>query len=166
MKELLLMRHAKSDWSNQGQSDHDRTLNKRGQSDAELMGRFIKNKNTVPDLVFVSSAKRAQQTFQLWAKGCGFEGSSITRKELYLSSATQYLSQVTGYQGDAQRLMIIGHNPVMEDLASALISNPADTHIAFPTSAMVLIRFDIKHWAEASPYSGILRWHEVPKAIR
>lgn len=166
MKELLLMRHAKSDWANENISDHDRPINKRGQADAPMMGEFIKNQNLLPDVLFVSSAKRAQQTSQLWTQGSGFDGTTITRREFYLSSASQYINQIAEYTGEANRIMVIGHNPVMEQLTSVLIGKMDDVHITFPTSCMVLLELPISSWDQLSPGLGILKWMMTPKMLK
>ena len=83
MKTLLLLRHAKSSWKVPDLSDHDRPLNRRGKKDAPKMGRLLKEKELVPDLVIDSTARRAKDTASAVAKHSGYKGKKITLESLY-----------------------------------------------------------------------------------
>lgn len=166
MKELLLMRHAKSDWYAGISSDHDRPLNKRGEEDAARMGKLTALQSIMPDFVFVSSAQRTQQTFQIWSEACTYNGDSVTRREFYLSSATQYLNQINQYQGNAERMMVIGHNPVMEELLSLLIGGNEYPSVVFPTAAMALLELNTNSWKHLKPASCNLKWFVHPRFVK
>lgn len=166
MKELLLFRHAKSDWENPLLSDHDRPLNKRGQNDAPEMGELVKKLNILPDLVFVSSAKRTQQTFQLWSRTSGYNGVVITKREFYLSSARQYIKQIQEHAGQANRVLVIGHNPVMEELTASLISGSMDADVIFPTAAMAFFDVMIADWKKLETGTAKLRWLITPDMLK
>ena len=92
MKTLLLLRHAKSSWSQGVASDHDRPLNGRGERAAPLMGRLIRHHELVPDIVVTSTAVRAKRTADLVADACGYQDSIHTNDDLYHASTAEWLS--------------------------------------------------------------------------
>ena len=87
MKTLLILRHAKSSWKFPDLSDHDRPLNRRGKQDAPRMGRLLKEKGLVPDLVISSTATRAKDTATAVAKHSGYKGRKINFESLYAACA-------------------------------------------------------------------------------
>lgn len=120
MVELLLMRHAKSDW-HVNVSDIDRPLNKRGRKDAELMGRYLLTNNLVPDRVLVSPARRAQETLAFMNQSWQLDSSYIiTDKELYLADEDTLLENAAVYAGDGKRIMLLAHNPGMDYAVSKI----------------------------------------------
>src|SRR6202008_3755939 len=89
-----LMRHAKSDWNQPGVEDFERPLNDRGFEDAPRMGKALARAEIVPDRVVASPARRAQQTAELVAKGCGFAGNISWEAELYGAPGSTWLATV------------------------------------------------------------------------
>ncbi len=83
MKSVLLHRHAKSSWKHPDLNDQDRPLNKRGKRDAPIMGRLLKRKDLVPDIIISSTAIRARSTAEAVAKASGYKGEIILNKSLY-----------------------------------------------------------------------------------
>ena len=107
MKRLILMRHAKSDWSGEALIDHDRALNDRGRANARALGDWLRDQGIVPDEVLCSSAMRTQETLA----GLNLPGgikTTITRK-LYLASLDQILSLLQRATGNS--VLVLGHNP-------------------------------------------------------
>ena len=120
MRELLLLRHGKSDWSNDG-SDFDRPLNSRGQRDAARIGRWLADQRLLPDSVFSSPASRAAQTAKLVCANAGIEAADIVWVEgLYLASVGTLLELVRAIPAERRRILLIGHNPGLEDLVEHL----------------------------------------------
>lgn len=142
MKTLLLLRHAKSSWAQPGLEDHSRPLNKRGRRAAPLMGNLIREQGLVPDLIISSTARRAQDTARLVAKACGYEGEIELNRDLYLSDATCYLDILHTLSDKVQCILLVGHNPDMQELLSLL----ADYEEPFPTAALAQVELPIASW--------------------
>lgn len=139
MRILTLMRHAKSSWDNPHLSDHDRPLNARGEKAALTMAKRLEKRGYVPDLVIVSSALRAQQTAARLQTV--YNGALRVKTEplLYDASPETYVSVIRSVPEDVSHLMIIGHNPTIETLATELGGQP----YRMPTAAYIC--FDIPH---------------------
>jgi phosphohistidine phosphatase len=144
MKTLLIMRHAKSDWDNTRLADHERPLNKRGKQDAPHMGKLLKEEELVPDLIITSTAERALTTAELTALACDFEGELVTTRDFYLADPATYLEVLHDVDDKYQRVMIVGHNPGMEELVADLTG--AAEH--FTTANIAHVELPIRHWAE------------------
>lgn len=145
MKTLLLLRHAKSSWEDDSLPDHERPLNKRGKKTAPMMGRLIKREGLVPDLILSSTAVRAQKTAEAAAKACKYHGPVELRDSLYLATSGDLLAEASNVEDDGvTRLMLVGHNPGMEDLVS-LLSGRRQT---FPTAALAVFELRIERWRD------------------
>jgi phosphohistidine phosphatase len=144
MKTLLILRHAKSSWKKPDLPDHDRPLNKRGKKEAPMVGQYLKEKDLVPDLILSSTARRAIDTAQAVAEACGFEGTVEYHKDLYLSEPTIYLDVLRCLPDEAQRVMVVGHNPDVEELLAMLTE--VDEHLT--TSALAVVDLPISSWEE------------------
>lgn len=156
-KILYLVRHAKSSWADPELSDFERPLNKRGRHDAPEMGRRIKQRNVLPDLIVCSPAKRALQTLQLLDLPAD---TVVYDKRIYEASATTLISIVQALNDRFGSAMLIGHNPSMSGLASQL----GGVHIAnMPTCAVAAIRLCSNHWNDAGSCSGELLDLDYPK---
>ena len=146
MKTLLLLRHAKSSWSEPGLQDHARPLNKRGKHDAPLVGKLIREQGLTPDLIISSTAQRAQDTARLAGEACGYEGEIDLRQELYLSDTTCYLDILQTLPDSLSCVLMVGHNPDLEELLG-LLTDYADT---FPTAALAQVEVPIASWQSLS----------------
>ena len=143
MKTLLLLRHAKSSWKDESLTDHDRPLNKRGKKTAPLMGHLLREKNLVPDLVVSSTAVRARSTAEAAAEACGYPGEITLTDELYLATAGEILRYAQEWTAETLgRVMLIGHNPGMEDLVNMLSGQKEP----FPTAALAAFELKIDSW--------------------
>lgn len=119
MARLLVLRHAKSSWAEQGQDDHDRPLNKRGRSDAPVIAERLVVAGWAPDRVFCSTAQRTRETWSLMAPS--FSATVEYLRELYLAPPATLLATAMGHEGT---VAVIAHNPGCESLVSALAGHP------------------------------------------
>jgi phosphohistidine phosphatase len=144
MKTLLILRHAKSSWKNEGLSDRDRPLNKRGQRQAPLIGQYLHSLALAPDLILSSPARRARETAVAVAQECGYDGDVDFINEFYPGDPEDYI-QVVGALPDAhERVMVVGHNPGLEYLLAGFI-HYAET---LTTAALAQVDLHINHWWE------------------
>lgn len=121
MKHLLLMRHAKSSKEPDGPPDVDRPLNERGQRDAPEMGRRLMRRGEVPQHIVSSHARRALTTAQLVADACGIPRAAIEIvDELYDTTPSVWLKCIHALPARFDRVLMVGHNPEMSELAQAL----------------------------------------------
>jgi len=124
MFELLLMRHAKSDWHSHT-ADIERPLNARGEKDAVQMGAYLNAAGLVPDRMIVSAALRTQQTAELLLQNLSVpENNIIIDRQLYLADAETICDIIELYASEGERLLILAHNPGMDYLVSQLASSP------------------------------------------
>jgi len=146
MKTLLILRHAKSDWDEPGVADHDRTLSGRGKRDAPRAGQHLRTAQMVPDLILCSSAKRARRTAKMVAEASGYEGEVALKDELYLAGAETYIEVLQKVPDACKSVMVVGHNPGLEELLVALTGEAE--HL--PTAALARVALPIAHWRDIS----------------
>ncbi|MBN2756639.1 MAG: histidine phosphatase family protein [Bacteroidales bacterium] len=164
MKNLLIMRHAKSDWENSNLSDFDRPLNDRGNKAAPLMAEEIIRLDKLPQIIISSPANRAKSTAQLFAKKIGIENDIIFERNFYSGYIDDIVEFVKSVDDKFSRIMIVGHNPTMESLVSYLINNRP--YIVMSTAAIASINFDIKKWSKLKFGTGSLEWLIKPKDLQ
>ncbi|MCF6346434.1 MAG: histidine phosphatase family protein [Thiomicrorhabdus sp.] len=139
LRELMLLRHSKSEWKNSTLADIERPLSDRGKKNATKMGRWLKEHDLTPDLILVSPAKRTQQTLRRVCNDCS--ANHITVDSLYLADLNTLL-QTLSDAPPAERIMIIGHNPGLEMLFEFLnhenTPRPENTESVtlFPTTSL------------------------------
>ena len=144
MKTLLLLRHAKSSWKHPELPDHDRPLNKRGKQDAPRIGRLVRDKGLVPDLIMSSTAKRARKTAKIVAKTCSYTGEVELKPAIYHAGPRTYIEVLSHLSDDYQRIMLVGHNPGMEELLGMLIGEIEP----IPTATLALVLLPLDQWRE------------------
>lgn len=142
MKQLLILRHAKSSWIDPELSDFDRPLNERGRRAAPLMGNWIAKQNLQPEIVFCSLAARAQETFQLVSETTEWDTQVIHSEDLYLAPAHTYVEYLTQLPEHINSALVIGHNPGMEEL---VYGQCGEFH-SMPTCALAVIEYNIHSW--------------------
>ena len=122
MRQLLLLRHAKSSWDDPGLSDHARPLNARGRRSASAIADVMRDLRLSPDLVLVSSARRTLQTLEALMP---FDDNALVEPTdaLYLASAPQLLEAVRRTPETVRSLLLIGHNPGLHELAQTLAAD-------------------------------------------
>lgn len=161
MKNLILIRHAKSSWDNPAWSDLERPLNKRGKRDAPIMGRLMKEQGLLPDLILTSPARRARKTASKIAKEVGYPKEQIIIAEsIYLQGTTKLIELIGTQNDETNRIFLIGHNPEMTELASHLTRSNIDN---VPTCGIVSIEFPFDSWRRVSEEAGILTLFERPR---
>jgi phosphohistidine phosphatase len=161
MKTLLILRHAKAE-RDESPSDHERELTKKGKKAARRMGELIKRENLLPDLILSSAAERARRTAEETAGGAAFAGETKLLEELYLAEPHAYLDSLRRLGGDAQRVLVVGHNPGIE----ALIFRLTGSAEHMPTAALAVCTLPIESWSELGPETtGQLRNVWRPKEV-
>ena len=163
MRRLMLLRHAKTESDAPSGRDRDRQLDKRGRADAAEIGGWIGRHLPFPDSVLVSPAIRAHQTWQIaWEamKGLAPQPQIELLPELYGADPSQLLQIIrTVAPADPLRLMVVGHNPGMHELALALVDN-------LPTSGLAIFDFAIDDWADVAFRRGQLVLFVSPKMLK
>lgn len=144
MKTLLILRHAKSSWSNPVLADHDRPLNKRGKRDAPRMGELLRREEMLPDLIISSTARRARDTAQIVAEHSGCDGQIWLERDLYAAEAEEILGVLATLPDEHTCVMVVGHNPGLEELLEALSGN----YERLPTAALAQLYLPIAHWRD------------------
>lgn len=140
-RRLILMRHAKSDWSHTGLSDRERPLNDRGNRDAPRMARWLESIHGVPDLVIASTATRVRETLAKMQSQWKKQPEIFFRDDLYLASPTSLLRALQADGADFESVMLIAHNPGLADLAQQLTGEIRH----FPTAAMLSFKVSDDH---------------------
>jgi phosphohistidine phosphatase len=161
MKRLLLLRHAKSSWSDPGIADFDRPLNERGLRAAPLMGRYMRDRGLRPDLILCSPAERARQTAALLVEAAGLSAPLRYDERIYEATAARLAEVVSQADEGAGELLLVGHNPGMEELLELLTGETR----RMPTAALACVELDTDKWAKLAPRSGRLEWQVRPKEL-
>ena len=158
-KQLLLVRHGKSDWGDANLRDFDRPLNKRGLENAPEMAERLLNRNFKFDLMVSSPAKRAKSTAKFFAEAYQFD--NIRYEELiYEANTTALLKVINDLDDDAETVIMFGHNPGFTDLANEL----SDAELYnIPTAGMVLMSFPFDSWKMVSRGTGEMFFFDNPK---
>jgi phosphohistidine phosphatase len=140
-RELLILRHAKSDWSTGASSDFERPLAKRGKKDAPRVGKWLYQEGLVPDLVISSPAERARQTAVTVCKSLDYKKKKIQWDDKVYAAGVKELLAVLAHRcpRDQETVLLVGHNPGLEDLVLYLagdeVDEPADGKL-LPTAAV------------------------------
>jgi len=164
MREIFIMRHAKSSWDDPTLSDFERPLNRRGREDAPLMGEYLNRLGIKPDLIVSSPAKRAKKTAKIVAQKLGYPEDRIVWKEcIYEASAQALLYLVCQLPDYAKRVLVVGHNPGFTMLANILGDITVEN---IPTAGVVGIAFDTSKWDEACRMQGHTILFEYPKRVK
>lgn len=170
MLRLLLLRHAKSDWSDAGLADIDRPLNGRGKRAATAMGHYLGKEKLFPDLILCSAAQRTRETLAHLLPFLPCETTIRTLSSLYSDSEADYIGHIRHYGDGAQNLMVIGHNPATEDTALELTGQAADgareeLETKYPSGALAVLDFELDNWAGLLPGTGSLDRFIIPRSL-
>ena len=167
MKRLFLLRHAKSSWDDPGLADHDRPLAPRGERAAKVIARYLREERIAPDLVLCSSSRRTRETLDRIAPALGNEVRVEIERELYAASADRLLERLRAVDDDVESVMLIGHNPGIEQLALSLAGDGeklADVRRKYPTAALATLEFDGR-WSALEPGTARLADFVKPKQL-
>jgi phosphohistidine phosphatase len=164
MKNLVLIRHAKSSWDNPNLDDRDRPLNSRGKRDAPMMGAVLNRRGLSPDRIVSSPARRAVKTAKLIAAQLDFPVSQILIDDrIYLAEASTLLALIQDLPEDSNQTILFGHNPGFTELLNTLTEAGVGN---VPTCGVASIEFAVDSWAAVSPVAGRLRFFDYPKQHR
>jgi phosphohistidine phosphatase len=157
VKIILLLRHAKSAWSQPGVDDHERPLNKRGERAAEVMAEHIVHNAPRPDLILCSTALRTRQTLAPLVHRLAHPAPPIAlEKGLYLASEQALLVRLRAVPEDVRTVLLIGHNEGIGELGAVLAGSgdPAALdrlHEKFPTGALATFEVPDGPWRDLAP---------------
>ena len=175
MRRLMLLRHAKTENEAPSGRDEDRRLDNRGHRDAAEIGSWIGHHPPFPDLVLVSHAMRALQTWEIaWEAMKELVSAPEVElvPELYGADVSQLLETIRdASSADPKRLMLVGHNPGMHELALALAGGGDRAGRKaltdnLPTSGLAIFDFDLDDWADVAFRRGRLAAFVSPKLLR
>ena len=163
MKSVILFRHGKSDWHAPYGNDHERPLANRGVEAAKKMGKFLIEKNQVPELVISSTAVRAKTTVELAIDSAKWTSKLVLERGIYGGSPDFLLELIHSQDDVYNSICLVGHEPNF----SFFISRASNQdYIHFTTANMAKINFDINMWSKLQFGNGILEWHQKPKDIK
>ncbi len=176
MLTLILLRHAKSSWDNPGLSDFKRPLAKRGKKAAPEIGAALTRLGLRPDLILCSGAVRARETLSLVLPELGSQSPPVVYDDaLYMALPDGLLTGLhkikPDHKGKSPKcVMMVGHNPGLEELALRLVGDGPDDELAllsekFPTASAAVIAFDADTWADVEPGMGRLNHFLTPKRL-
>ena len=171
MLRVIVMRHAKSSWSDKSLDDPARPLSKRGVKAAPLMGGALSERHLVPDHVACSPAKRTRETLRLVLGALEAKPSIEYTDELYaFGDGKPYLNCIRRQPRSVKTLMLVGHNPSVQNLCLALCRGshgPDFDSLAskFPTAGVAVISLPIEQWSEAEPGEGSLDLFLTPRTL-
>ncbi|HJS94193.1 MAG TPA: histidine phosphatase family protein [Solirubrobacteraceae bacterium] len=164
-KRLFILRHAKSSWDDPGLADHERPLAPRGRRAVEAIAAHVNAAGITPELVLCSSARRARETLE----GVAVGGEHVIEPDLYGANCEDILERLHGVPEDIGSLMLVGHNPTLQELVLRLADDDAAPQLAevrrkFPTGALATLTFDCA-WMELSPRSARLASYVRPRSL-
>jgi phosphohistidine phosphatase len=146
MKNLLLMRHAKSSWKDSSLSDHERPLKKRGRRDSKRIARELDKNDLYPHVILSSSATRAKETVEVIVDTLDYENRIIFTDELYMAEPEDFVAALSDLSDDDDTVLVVGHNPGMEAFLQMI-----DGEIeSLPTAALAHLVLAIDSWQELS----------------
>lgn len=158
MKTLYLLRHAKSGWNDPGLQDFDRPLNASGRETAPLVGRFLQKRKLRVDLIVSSPAERARQTATLVKEAAGLSAELLYDGRIYEADAARLLEVVTGAGETADALMLVGHNPGMEELLRLLTGEERQMR----TATLACVALEVEKWVNVRDCTGRIEWLVPP----
>ncbi len=170
MRRLMLLRHAKSDWTDPRVRDHDRVLAPRGRVSAPKIGAYMAHHALVPDIAICSTATRARETWNLVAAAFDRDIAIAYDQRLYEVVASTLLGAIKETTRSAHSLIVIGHNPGLRDLAEHLMA-AGDVDVRqqllekFPTAGLAVIDFPIDDWSKLHARAGRLDRFVFPRML-
>lgn len=165
MPTLLLLRHAKSAWDDPDLADHERPLNARGRRAAPAMGRRLREAGFAPDLVLCSSARRAQETWELAGRELDARPKVAVERGLYLCGAHALLARLRRL-GSEDCVLLVAHNPDLHELAGALAGSGAADELRalrakLPTGGLAALA--VEDWRTLAPKAARLLFFATPR---
>jgi phosphohistidine phosphatase len=170
MRRLLLLRHAKAERPVPLGQDRDRKLAPRGREDAPKLGAFMVRHALIPERVIVSTAKRARETWDLVAAAIGKSPPAEFDERIYEAAPQAILKVIKESNPKVHTLLIVGHNPGLQELAAELIASGnlearQQLNEKFPTAGLVVIDFALDDWTRLHAHAGRLDHFVSPRSL-
>jgi phosphohistidine phosphatase len=165
---LYLLRHAKSSWADPGLADDERPLARRGRRDAKRVAAHLRRLGVSPQLLLCSPAERTRQTLELVRPALAPTTTVKLNRALYTDSAQELLEQLRAVSEDVASVMLIGHNPTLQELALLLVSAGPDLErleAKFPTAALATLTIPRATWRSLSEADAELTAYVVPREL-
>ena len=160
MKTLLLLRHAKSDWGDSSLRDFDRPLAPRGERDAPRIGKALRRRGALPDLIISSPAVRAKATIEAVIKAAQLKLEIRFDETIYGASSPELMKLIRRLPDGNSCVLLVGHNPTFEEVIARLTG----AHERMPTAALACIEFQVDRWDDVEDQCK-LAWLLTPKEI-
>src|SRR5215213_4931384 len=154
MRTLYLLRHAKSSWADESMRDFDRPLANRGREACATIGEFIKEKGIDFDLVLVSTAVRTRETIELVKERAEFRSEVRYDERIYEATTSQLLEVISQVDDDRESVLLVGHNPGIEDLIAVLTGE----HVHVATATFAKIKINATQWSANLVKTGTVDW--------
>jgi phosphohistidine phosphatase len=169
MKNVYLLRHAKSSWDDLNVPDFQRPLAERGRETAPRIGEYMKSEGLLPDAVLCSGARRAVETWELIAPSLGSPRVNID-DNLYMASPSSIIAWLKRLQPEIASVLLIGHNPGFEEVADRLVTDGKNKAIKrmrkkYPTGALAVMQFNVEGWPNVAEGTGYLERFIRPKDL-
>lgn len=165
MKEIIFVRHAKSDWGTEFLKDVDRHLNERGYSDAYFLSEWYSKNKKRPDLILSSTATRALSTALIFSRTLKMDVAALKlESHLYEAGLTELFSVLRSQDASNNSIMVFAHNPGITNICNELSDDLFFDNI--PTCGMVSYSFDIKKWKDLDSKKGRLNYYQFPKEFK
>lgn len=160
-RRLCLLRHTKSSWDDPALTDHDRPLAARGREAAKRVGNYLRSEQITPSCVLCSSARRARETLSL----LHIDAPVVVENELYGASADELLARLRRLDNDVETVLLIGHNPAIQELAATLAANASTLgQRKYPTGGLATLDFT-GAWSELQPGGAQLVSFVIPREL-
>ena len=169
MKHVFFLRHGKSGWENPDLNDFQRPLTERGRHDVPIIGQYMAEKGYIPDKVMCSTAVRTQETWELLEPTLPDQERELRySNRLYLAVPEQVINQVLATDDSCNDLLVIGHNPGMQQASMDFSNSRSNSHFrriedVFPSAGLAVLRFDRQSWSDIHPGMGELIDFYSPK---
>ena len=170
MKRIVLIRHAKSSWAEESQDDLERPLNQRGRLAAPIMGAWLSDHDIVPEHVWLSPAKRCQETWARMAPEFNAKPAIEEHRALYMADPKTSLEVLKLTDSAIETVALVGHQPGIGSLTRKLANGKESETLArayrkFPTAAVAILEADIKNWSKLAFDTARFRHFVVPKEL-
>lgn len=165
MKELIFVRHAKSDWGHEGLKDIDRCLSERGYKDAYLMSKWYHQNKKTPQLLLSSPAVRALSTALIFMRELELGTNNLhLDRSIYESSKDNLITLIKKQKDSFKSIMLFGHNPGFTEICNAISDKYYFDNV--PTSGIVSFTLDVSSWKNLKLKSAVLNYQQFPKEYR
>src|SRR5688500_6183641 len=156
MRDLILLRHAHAEPAAEGQADIDRPLSSEGQAEAEAAGRWLRDKGLVPDRVLCSPSRRTRETLEAVLAAIGYVDQRL--EDSLFDAEPGTLAELADRHREVDRLMLVGHNPGLEQLAALMHSGQSGDYRGMPPGGIAVLRLPADAAIEPGVASLVAFW--------